>query len=169
LGTPRGHLLGLCDHEALSSRHHRSKQIVRRLGTVVFLLQLLGVAAAAIRPGDRLLVLPTGILLSGVTLLVGLVVGSEIGLAVALGWLGLSFAASLGVRGILTNPFASWFLLILGGAPLSPLALALRKAVHLGTGVGLIVVCALLLGRRCWRGLSRWATEERRGPRGAPS
>jgi len=131
----------------------KPRLLIMRLGAA--LVPLLGIAAATLPPSDWLTVLPAGVLLAGVALVVGLLCGTEIGLAVALGWWGLSFAASLGVQGILANPVANWFLLILGGAPLSPGALVLRKAVHLGAGVGLIVVCALLVGRRCWRGLSR--------------
>ena len=132
-----------------------SKAAVLAVRFIFVSIPLVGVAAAAARPVDWLLVLPAGFLLAGIVLLSGMAFGSEIGLAIALGWWGVSFAVGLGARHVLENPIGNWFLLVLGPASLAPAALAARKTTHLVVGLLLIAGCACLYGRRYWRGFSR--------------
>jgi len=131
-----------------------SKVAVLAIRLIFVLVPLMGIAAAAVPPGDWLRILPAGLLLSGVALLSGLSFGTEIGLAIALGWWGLSFALALGASHILENPIANWFLLI-HGSSLSPRAFVVRKTAHLISGLLLIAGCTAIYGRRYWRGFSR--------------
>lgn len=116
--------------------------------TPIFLSRLLAVVAplfcaivATVRSGDWLIVLAPSILLAMVALLVGLVWKEEVGLTVALGWWGISFAIGIAQMDLLQHPLANWALLFLLGAGLTPEALLLRKAVHLAVGALLFLVC----------------------------
>ena len=127
-----------------------AKPAVLATRIVAVLLPLFAVAAASTRPQDWILVLPGGVLLAGFSLLVGLLVGSEVGLAVALGWWGFSSAAALGLPALLTSPLARW--LLLSSVATSLDELHVRNVAHLGCGLVLLAVCSLLYGRRSWRG-----------------
>ena len=127
--------------------------LVLRLAAIV--LPLFCVVAVCVHPSNWLIVLPAGFLLTGVTLLVGLFFGSEIGLAVALGWWALSFAAMFGGAGLLQHPAVSWVSLIQPSASLTRGALLLRKSVQLGAGILLISASAHLFAKRYWRGFLR--------------
>ena len=131
-----------------------SKAAVLTIRLILILVPLIGIATAAVPPGDWLSILPAGILLSGVALLLGLFFGAEIGLAISLGWWGLSFAAALGAPHILANPIATWLLLIHGSSPISHNAFIIRKIAHLSAGLLLLVGCTAIYGRHYWRGFA---------------
>jgi len=123
----------------VATPHAKTPILLSRLSAVV--APLFCAIVATVQPGNWLIVLAPGILLAMVALLVGLIWKEEIGLTVALGWWGISFAIGFANMGLLQHPLANWVFLFLLGAGLTPEALLLRKAVHLGVSALLLLVC----------------------------
>lgn len=125
----------------------------------VFLVRLLYVAVplfctavAATTPVKWLLLVAPGVALGAVALFAGLLWEEEVGLGAALAWWGASFIIAVTQRELLGHPVASWFLLILVPSTFTPNGLLLRKWVHLGAGILLLLLAILVADRRrTWR------------------
>ncbi|MBC7093236.1 hypothetical protein H5T53_04425 [Candidatus Bipolaricaulota bacterium] len=123
--------------------------LVRYLST---LLPLFLTVVAAVRPEDYLLILSPGLLLGGLSLLFGLALGEEVGLGIGLAWWGVSFALGVTRPQILAHEVASWFLLMLSNAPLSPQQVLSRKWMHLGMGLLLLLLASASADhKRSWK------------------
>lgn len=103
-------------------------------------------------PKDGLLLLAPAILLGGSTLTMGLALGEEMGLSLGLAWWGISFVFGVAKPGLLGHKVASWFLLVLLPSPLSLQEVLLRKWVHLGAGLLLLLFTLAFADRKgSWR------------------
>lgn len=130
----------------------RRKAAIFLVRYLILVFPLFLVVAAAVRPGEYLLLMAPGLALGGAALLFGLILGEETGLGLALGWWGVSFAIGVARAEFLKTGLQSWVLLILTGAPLSPSEIFLRKWAHLG--IGLLLILLALGGverKRSWR------------------
>jgi len=102
-------------------------------------------------PKGGLLLLAPALLLGGSTLTLGLALGEEVGLGLGLGWWGISFVFGVTRPRLLGQGVASWFLLALLPSPLPLQEVLLRKWVHLGAGVFLLLLALALTDRkRSW-------------------
>lgn len=122
--------------------------IVRYL---ILLFPLFLAAAAAVRAQEYLLIMAPGLALGGTAFLFGLILGEEMGLGLALGWWGFSFAIRMARPLLLKTGIQSWIFLIISGAPLSPSESLIRKWAHLGMGLFLILLAlAVAEWKRSW-------------------
>jgi len=128
----------------------RRKAISLLVRYLVVLFPLFATAVAAVRPEDWLLLLAPGLLLGGFTLAVGMALGEEVGLGAGLSWWGVSFILAIGRPELLSRGVTSW--LLLSPSSLSVEELILRKWVHLGAGL-LLVLLALEVAerKRSWK------------------
>ena len=128
----------------------RRKAISLLVRYLVVLFPLFATAVAAVRPEDWLLLLAPGLLLGGFTLAVGLALGEEVGLGAGLSWWGVSFILAIARPELLSRGVTSW--LLLSPSSLSMEELILRKWVHLGAGL-LLVLLALEVAerKRSWK------------------
>jgi hypothetical protein len=133
----------------VATRKHKAPIFLVRYSLLLFPLFL--AVAAAVRPGEYLLVMAPGLALGGAALLLGLILGDETGLGLALGWWGFSFAIAVARPELLSSGPFSWIVLTLTGAPLSPSAILLRKWVHFGAGlVFFFLALAVAERKRTW-------------------
>ncbi len=120
----------------VASPHRKTPTLLGRLLGVI--LPLFCAVAATVWPSSWLAILAPGVLLAMVALVTGLVWREEIGLAVALGWWAISFAASFTYMAWGHHPVGSWFVLFLLGSGLSPEAIVWRKLGQLAAAVVLL-------------------------------
>lgn len=129
----------------------RRKAAIFLVRFLILLFPLFLAVAAAVRPGEYLLLMAPGLALGGTALFGGLILGEETGLGLALGWWGFSFAIGVTRAELLKTGVQSWILLILTGSPLSLSELLIRKWAHLGIGLFLIFLAlAMVEWKRSW-------------------
>lgn len=132
--------------ETLVTTPYRKAWIFLKRYLISMLAAFLGIVVA-VRPREYVTIMGPGLALGSLALLGGLILGEEMGLGLSLSWWGFSFAVVVAKGDLLHSRIASWFLLILGASPLSPADVALRKWVHFGIGLA-ILLCSLIVAER---------------------
>lgn len=136
--------------EVLAATPYRKALLLAERYLIVLVLLSLTMVAA-VRPQEYLLLIAPGLALGGLTLMGGLMLGEDVGLALGLGWWGASFVVGVARAELLERGILSWILLGLS-ENLPPAAIAVRKWAHFGMGLGFFLIALVVAEyKRSWQ------------------